>query len=172
MSNKLLENFYNNGDFKIPNCENPRRKPCCDSHPQISNCHCEAQTPSPCKPSKTCELIVGNSLEVEVHGDDCEIRADIEVARKNTVRLWGQVKDCEGKPVEGALVKLLKQTVVCDKPNYAGIAHAVTDCLGFYQFEICPCHSSTKYRILVGKAAIGSEKIINSNGTCNPCHCK
>lgn len=171
MANKLLESFYN-GDFKIPNCEDPKRKSCCNPHPQMSNCHCEPQTSIPCKPSKSCELIVGNSLEVEIDGDDCEIRADIEVSRKNTVRLWGQIKDCEGKPVEGALVKLLKQTVVCGKPNYVGVAHAVTDCLGFYQFEICTCHSSTKYRILVGKAAIGSEKIINSTGTCNPCHCK
>lgn len=163
MPNKILENFCSR-DFKIPNCEDNKRKPCCDQNSQ-----CQNQAPNPCHPSKPCELIAGNSLEIEVDGNDCEVRADIEVSRKKTVRLWGQVKDCDGNPVEGALVKLLKQTTVCGKPNYIGVAHAITDCLGFYQFEICTCQTPTKYRVLVGKAAIGSERVIDHPGSCNPC---
>lgn len=176
MPNKLLESFYS-GDFKIPSYEENKKKPCCEPHPQNPTCNCQHPLPSPCPTHNSCELIIGNSLEVDVSKDDCEVRADLEVARKKIVRLWGQIKDCDGLPVEGASVKLLKQITTCGKPNYVGVAHAITDCLGFYQFDLCPCQTPAKYRIVVGKAAVGTERVVESLGSCkpcnsNPCHCK
>lgn len=159
MPGKLLDNFYM-GDFKIPAENNYSNNK--------NSCPCNKK-PMPCKPKNPCEVIIGNSLDVDVNGNDCEIRADIEVARKKSVRIWGQVKDCDGNPIEGALVKLLKAVNNCGKITYIGVAHAVTDCLGFYQFEVCPCQNQTKYRLLVSKAAIGNERVVDCKAYCNPC---
>lgn len=120
-----------------------------------------------CK-KKDCEHIEGNIVEIDVKKDDCEIKADIEVDRKKTVRLWGQVKDCRGIPVNCALVKLVKKINVCGKPHLKGLAHTVTDCKGFYQFDICTPVHQEKFFIIVGKPAIGEERTIN-NPKCNPC---
>ncbi len=116
-----------------------------------------------------CDNIKGNAIEVEVKPKDCEIRADIIVAKERCVRLWGQVKDCEGKPVKDALVKLLKPIWKYGRIEFIGIAHTMTDCLGFYQFDLCTEEENTKFRVIVGKATKGNERIITTGGHCNPC---
>jgi hypothetical protein len=119
---------------------------------------------------ESCELVKGNAINVELNKCDCEIRADIKVERKHCVRIWGQVTDCFGKPVQEALVKLLKPYYAQGHIEYSGIAHTLTDCLGFYQFDVCYCdEDKTRYRILVGKPAVGSERTINEEGICDPC---
>lgn len=126
-----------------------------------------------CNCSSNCNIATGNSLDVEVNCHESEIRADVRVSEYNSVRLWGRVVNCQGKPVANALIKLLK--VDCnghDNGNYKGIAHTVTDCEGFYQFELCCCDNQNDncYRILVSKAAYGPERVIPiSGGNCNPC---
>ena len=122
---------------------------------------------------KCCEHIQGNLTDIKVKNDDCEIRADIEVDRRKTVRVWGQVKDCYGKPVNCALIKLIKEiTSSCgSKKEYVGVAHTVTDCMGFYQFDVCcPRKDGEKYRILVGKAAVGEERVVERQ-KCEVCKC-
>ncbi len=117
-----------------------------------------------------CELIRGNAVNVEINKHDCEVRVDIKVERKHTVRIWGQVKDCFGKPVKDALVKLLKPVCKHGCIEFAGIAHAVTDCLGFYQFEVEQCDDEkAKYRILVSKPTTGNDRVIYDDGICDPC---
>lgn len=113
----------------------------------------------------------GNALDVELKKCDGEVRADVVVNReKRCVRLWGQVKDCEGKAIEGALVKLLKPYYRNGKIEFEGVAHTTTDCLGFYQFDICPEDEKVKFRVIVSKASRGRERIIDhEEGICNPC---
>lgn len=121
-----------------------------------------------------CEYVEGNvskSIDIDKNISACEVRVDIEVKRKRTIRIWGQITDCEGKPVKCAMVKLIKEVIECGKKKYEGIAHGITDCLGFYQFDICipeSCHSQ-KFRVLVSKQAIGEEIIVEGT-KCNPCN--
>lgn len=128
-----------------------------------SKCGCPCQpTPKPCDDS----YVVGNSIDFTIDNCDSEIKADVVVDYRDSVRVWGQVKDCTGKPVEYAYIKLIKAT----NNGYIGIAHTITDCLGFYQFDICPCKDGTNFRLLVGKASTGgNEKDISSEQNCNPC---
>jgi hypothetical protein len=115
-----------------------------------------------------CEYVKGNLTEVEVKEDDCEIRADVTVKKRETVRIWGQVRYCDGRPVDEALVKLIK---VCKhpKPKLVGVAHTVTDCKGFYQFDVCEEEEKkATYFVLAGKAAKGKEKVAYEK-ECNPC---
>jgi hypothetical protein len=119
---------------------------------------------------ESCEIIKGNAINVELNKCDCEVRADIKVERKHCIRIWGQVTDCSGKPVSEALVKLLKPYPKQGCVEYAGISHTVTDCLGFYQFDVCFCDDDkSKYRILVGKPAKGNDRVIYEEGKCEPC---
>ncbi len=116
--------------------------------------------------------ILGNSIDVNIDSSCCdaEIRADIVVSASDSIRLWGMVKSCDGVPIENALLKLVK--VICQNGDtqHQGIAHTVSDCQGFYQFDLCAEDKNSCYKILVGKANTGSEKILDtSDGNCHSC---
>lgn len=115
----------------------------------------------PYPPKSDCEFIEGNSLEIEVCKNDCEVNADIEVSRRKLIPLWGQVTDCDGVPVANALVKLLKQVFIHGKIKHISVSHTITDCMGFYQFELHPTNAKNKFRILVSKALYKTEKIVD-----------
>lgn len=117
------------------------------------------------------ELIIGNNADLCVNKDDCEVKVNIGVKRLNTVRLWGQVLDCDGYPVANALVKLLKFTNQNGVCNYEGVAHTISDCNGFYQFDVPSTCAAVKYKILVSKSAYGNEKVV-AHPNCNPCNPK
>jgi hypothetical protein len=138
----------------------------------MKDCHedCRREYHSSCK-KEHCENVKGNAFDIEFKKRDCEVRADIVVGReKRCIRLWGQVKDCDGRPVEDALVKLLKPYYRNGRIEFEGVAHTKTDCLGFYQFEICPEEEHVKFRVIVSKATRGHErKIEEDHGICNPC---
>jgi len=124
------------------------------------------------KPSD-CESIEGNvskSIEIDKHTKVCEIQLDIEVEKRKTIRLWGQVRDCKGNPVKGALVKLVKEIKVSCTTEFEGVAHGITDCLGFYQFDICIPQTDTcsRFRVIVSKQAVGREIVIKDT-ECRPC---
>ncbi|AOR24022.1 hypothetical protein [Clostridium taeniosporum] len=114
--------------------------------------------------------VVGNSIDFTIDNCDSEIKADVTVSYRESVRVWGQVRDCSCQPVPYAYLKLIKVT---SNGEYVGVAHTIADCLGFYQFDICPCTDGTSFRLLVGKASTGGEEKIVSTGldgtNCNPC---
>ncbi len=119
-----------------------------------------------------CEDIVGNETDIDLEHGDCEVRADITVKSQRSVRVWGQVNDCEGRPVKGALVTLLRYFSCHGKIEYEGVAHTTTDCQGFYQFDVDMTELKDKYKIIVGKASRGSERIIHEEGVCYTCPCE
>lgn len=126
------------------------------------DCHCYG----------SCDTIIsGNVLDLDLNKCDSEVRADIEVgkSKKCCVRVWGQVKDCDGNPVEDAQVKLLKSYYYHGKMEFEGVAHTTTDCMGFYQFDVCIKNEHDKFRIIVGKASTGKERVIHGKGICDPC---
>lgn len=127
-----------------------------------------------CNGSSPYNIVSGNSLDVDVNYCESEIRADVVVSEYSSVRLWGRIVNCDGKPVANALIKLLKVVCCGDKVSYNGIAHTISDCDGFYQFELCSCDDNgdkSCYRILVSKAAYGPERVIPTNGgNCDPCN--
>lgn len=124
-----------------------------------------------CNCSSNYNIVSGNSLDIDVDYCEPEIRADIVVSEYKSVRLWGRIINCDKEPVENALVKLLK--VECDGNHtyYKGIAHTISDCEGFYQFELCDYDDGcSHYKILVNKAAYGPEKVIPIDcNNCEPC---
>lgn len=152
-----------NSDY---NCEvdnynsRPNQKTnCCNCNPNHNTCQ------------DCCEFISGNSIDIELHNGDCEVKADIVVSKKRSVRIWGQVKDCDDNPVPNVLVKLLKPIYCHGKLDYEGISHTISDCNGFYQFEICPCKEDKKYKIIVSQAAFGKERTLSDNmDNCNSCN--
>lgn len=120
--------------------------------------------------NNTYNIAYGNSLDLQVGDCESEIRADVVVEQLNSVRLWGQIINCNGEPIPNALLKLVKVICKGNKTDYAGVAHTITDCEGFYQFELCTCPEDTCFKIIVSKAAYGPERIINTpQGNCNPC---
>ncbi len=142
------------------------------------NCDSDVNVPHKCN-SEYCDniascndassYVVGNSVKFSIDDCDKEIKADITVDKRDTVRVWGQINDCEGNPVPYAYVKLAK---ICGNSLH-GIAHTITDCLGYYQFDICTKVDGCEFTLIVGKASVGNEKVISSgvHGTsCNPCN--
>lgn len=135
----------------------------------LNQCHVSPCDVDHCQ-GEDASYLVGNSVDFTVDKCDSEIKADLTVSYRDTVRVWGQIRDCNGNPVEFAYLKLIKMT--CD--GYVGIAHTITDCLGFYQFDICQCNDGTSYRLLVSKASTGGgEKTVSTGikgANCNPCN--
>ena len=135
-----------------------------------SNCNCTGN-------KNENYIVSGNSIDINrVDTDIAEIRADVQLdsslcnKETNVVRLWGQVKDCHENPIPNALLKLIK--VVCTHygEEYQGIAHTTSDCNGFYQFDLCYRDGDEVYKVLVNKAYLGIEQIIeNEGGNCNAC---
>jgi hypothetical protein len=107
-----------------------------------------------------CTVFNGNSVDIDVNHCDCEIRADVVVSEYQAVRLWGRIVNCEGKPVANALIKLIKIECDCKYEHYVGVAHTISDCEGFYQFELCNYDDRSSYKLLVSKATYGSKKVV------------
>lgn len=127
---------------------------------------------------KTCEstnMIQGNSVDIVLNKCDSEIKADVIVSEYNSIRLWGQVKNCNGQPIANALVKLIKVIKTCNGIKYEGVSHTISDCDGFYQFDICDNSPCNHYKVLVGKSVYGPERVIvdsncdNCFDSCNKC---
>ena len=118
-------------------------------------------------------VVVGNSVDIDMKnkqlGCSSEIRSDIMVEEFNAKRIWGQVVNCNNMPIANCLVKLVKICCENGRNYYQGIAHTITNCEGFYQFDIC-ADDCACYKIIVNKATTGAEAIIdNKRGNCNAC---
>ena len=118
--------------------------------------------------------VLGNSIDIKIEpcNGAAEIRADVKVEEFDTKRIWGQILNCYNKPVGNTLIKLVKVVGDCNNKQYMGIAHTVTDCEGFYQFDVCAneCHDVC-YKIIVNKAITGPEMVIETGGgNCGACN--
>ncbi|MFI3115607.1 MAG: hypothetical protein R3Y12_05655 [Clostridia bacterium] len=121
--------------------------------------------------NKSSNGVLGNSIDIKI--DPCnpavEIRADVQVEEFLTKRIWGQIINCNGIPIANTLIKLVKIVKKDFDCEYVGIAHTVTDCEGFYQFDVCAKEESF-YKIIVNKAVVGDEMVIKTaGGNCNSC---
>jgi hypothetical protein len=109
-----------------------------------------------------CDLIIGNvskDIEITRDIDASDIRADLKVKKVRTIRLWGRVEDHNNKPVDNALVKLVREVKDSyDRKEYVGVADSITDCNGFYQFSICVDENNIPavFKVFVGKQALKS----------------
>ncbi len=94
-------------------------------------------------------------IDIGGNGCQCEIQADFVVPEKRYVKIWGRVLNCFAEVVQHALLKLVK--VVCDGQGryvYEKIAHTITDCNGYYEFELCIEDCQTEYKVLIEKSLI------------------
>lgn len=144
--------------YATPEVEyNPYGKKCPCESPYVPNCTDDAYA-------------IGNSIDFSIDKCDSEIKADAVISYRNSVRVWGQIRDCDGNPVPYAYLKLVKLV----DTTYVGVAHTISDCMGFYQFDICPCTDGTNFKLIVGKASKnGREKVVSTGITgtnCNPCN--
>ena len=112
--------------------------------------------------------IIGNSVNIDIDRCDTEVKAKIVVKERDSVRIWGQVVDCDNCPVAYALVKLLKEGCNC---NFESISHTMTDCNGFYQFDVCPEDQGREFVVLAGKDAESRESVASSGIRDNNCRC-
>lgn len=103
-------------------------------------------------------MVKGDSVDICIDRCVSEIKADITLFEYSTIRVWGQVKNCYGRPICGVLLKLVKVfDCDCKGESYEGIAHTTSDNNGFYQFEICSDDPHRHYKILASKAIFGKE---------------
>ncbi|MEF9953329.1 MAG: hypothetical protein RR838_12135 [Clostridium sp.] len=132
---------------------------CCD------DCCCPDDTEWCCIENFNCcsnPYIVGNNANVCINKCDCEVQVDLKVKKLDMVRIWGRVIDCNGQAVSEVLIKLVKPI----PGGYQGVAHTITDCSGFYQFEVCKDNSCKDYLILASKEARGPERVVTGSGNC------
>lgn len=124
---------------------------------------------------KMCNNSSGNSVNINMNNFNnvTEIKANIKMSECCSKRIWGQILNCCDIPVQSALIKLLKVQKNKDKTNdYVSIAHTVSDCEGFYQFDICDNDNNNMYKIIVGSTVCGEGAVIDiDEGNCNVC-CK
>lgn len=99
----------------------------------------------------TFDCVQGKTIDIDIKHSDCDIRLDLIVEKKKLCKLWGQVKDKDGNFIDGALVSLLKPQYVCGKIEYFPVATTISDCSGFYQFEIDQLEKGLKYKVTVSK---------------------
>ncbi|MGL5675362.1 MAG: hypothetical protein ACRDDX_03020 [Cellulosilyticaceae bacterium] len=123
---------------------------------------------------KTSTVTVGNSIDINLNTPDIcqssEVRADVVVDEISAKRVWGRVVNCQGQPIANALAKLVKVVCIKGKKEYIGVAHTITNCEGFYQFDVCADDLSC-YKIIVNKATTGKEVILDTTtGNCNTCN--
>lgn len=96
-------------------------------------------------------FIKGEPIQIEVSSNDSDIRLDLVVEKKKASKLWGQVKDLDGKYIEHAMVTLLKPQYIRGKIEYFSVGTTFSDCFGFYHFEIEKLDKGLKYMISVSK---------------------
>ncbi|MGL4990549.1 MAG: hypothetical protein ACRC57_05170 [Sarcina sp.] len=117
--------------------------------------------------------VLGNSIDIHVGKNDqsAEIRADVKVDEFESKRIWGQVINCSNQPIANSLVKLIKVICKGNKKYYEGVAHTITDCEGFYQFDVCDNNENECYKIIITKATTGQELVIDTQGgNCGACN--
>lgn len=117
--------------------------------------------------------VLGNSIDIHIGKNDksAEIRADVKVDEFNSKRIWGQVVNCKNEPVPNSLVKLVRVVCQGNKKHYEGIAHTITDCEGFYQFDVCENNDNECYKLIINKAVTGQELVIDTQGgNCGYCN--
>lgn len=100
----------------------------------------------------TCEFFKGRTAELVICENDFDVRLDLTIDKKKVGKVWGQVKDDTGKCVENALVTLLEPKYVRGYVEYFPIATTLSDCMGFYQFQIAKLEAGLKYRVNVAKS--------------------
>lgn len=110
-----------------------------------------------------CDFISGNSTEIVINKDECEVRADFILQKKKCIRLWGQVTLFDFTPVIGALVNLVKiNKSESGRKEYTGVAHTFTDSHGFYQFDICENFTDT-FKVIVSKPMTSRKPVFDSD---------
>ena len=111
-----------------------------------------------------CSKIVPGGVDLCVDRRACNVRADIAVDRVRTLTIWGCVTDCDGVPVSGALVNLLKYKG-CD---LCEVARTRTDCMGRYQFGLNN-GGEGRYRVEVRQGSCPDACPDGCEPPCPPC---
>lgn len=108
-----------------------------------------------------CTTILPGGVDLCVDRDVCTVRADVTVDRVRTVTIWGCVTDCDGMPVSGVPVKLLKY-MGCELKE---VACTCTDCKGRYRFELRDA-SEGRYRVEVCQGSCPGECPYERSDSC------
>ena len=115
--------------------------------------------------------VYGNSVDFTLTHDVInrfsEIKQDVPVKTYDSIRLWGQVKDCDGNPIPYALLKLIRSRGDAHFSYYTGVAHTTADCQGYYQIDVCP-EQDAQYKLLASKSLTGEEHYFDTCGNCHP----
>ncbi len=117
-----------------------------------------------------CEFTVCDTVELEVCSEDCEIRADIEARKMQSLHVFGQVKSLEGIPLQGALVRL--QRIECSgQTELITLADILTDRKGCYLFDTLSGDDRSSYLIIVERPVMDGAHISYSMVGCAAFNC-
>lgn len=89
------------------------------------------------------------TLDVEFENREREIKLDIVLQEKQISKIWGRIVDSNHKPVENAIVTLLRPEYIHFKLEYIQINTTLSDGDGFYEFEISESNKNVNYVVSV-----------------------
>jgi hypothetical protein len=93
----------------------------------------------------------GSSETFRLLNDDSDVKVDILAQKHYGATIWGQIKDEYEKPIAEAFVKLIKPVYCNGKIEYISIAKCMSDCNGFYQFNVESTNDDSAYKVIVSK---------------------
>lgn len=77
-----------------------------------------------------------------------DIRVDICLEEKKLSIIWGRIIDVNQKPIKKSIVTLLKPQYINKRLEYVKVDTVLSDCEGFYQFELKDCYKDTNYLVV------------------------
>ena len=91
------------------------------------------------------------TLDIELQSIESEIQLDITLEEKQVSKIWGRIVDSNHKPVEDAIVTLLRPEYANFKLEYIKVNITLSDNDGFYEFEINESNKNVNYVVSVEK---------------------
>ncbi|MGL4911884.1 MAG: hypothetical protein ACRC3Y_05555 [Romboutsia sp.] len=100
-----------------------------------------------------CVCFKGNPVDVPLNNHKNEIKVDLLLEEKQIYKVWGQVIDNNQEPINDAVITLLKPQYINGRFEYYPVATTMSDCEGFYQFEVRQLTNGLRYKVITGKTS-------------------
>lgn len=101
----------------------------------------------PCAYENKLVCIKTKMIDVKSTQNESEIRLDVCLEEKKLSIIWGRITDTNQKPVNKAIVTLLKPQYINKRLEYVKVDTVLSDYDGFYQFELKESYKDTNYLV-------------------------
>lgn len=103
----------------------------------------------PCAYENKLTCFNSKSINLKIQNGKDEIRKDFILEEKKIIKIWGHIIDDRRNPVEGIIVNLLKPQYTNKKIEYVKVDSVLSDCDGFYQFELKESYKDINYLVSI-----------------------